>query len=152
MNCLNRICVLSKVKEKYTFEKKIGSGSFGKVYLGTRLTNEKKYAIKTINKKGLLSDIKNIECLLKEIELMRLLKHPNIVKLYEVYESSTHIYLVLEYIEGENLLLHLRSKGTYSEKDAAHIVMQALDILDYCHSKNVIHRDIKPENLMISYS
>lgn len=90
--------------------------------------------------------------MVREIELLRLLNHPGIVKLYEVYESNSHIYLIMEYIKGGDLLHHLKNKGIYSEKDASFLIMQALEVLNYCHSRNIIHRDLKPENLMVEYS
>jgi len=127
----------------------LGEGSFGKVYLGTNKRNDKQVAIKSLGKAKLCKKFRDIKCLVREIELLRLLNHPGIVKLYEVYESASHIYLIMEYIKGGDLLHHLKTKFIYSEKDAAYLIMQALEVLNYCHSRNIIHRDLKPENLMV---
>ena len=148
---LKNISILSNIKAIYRIESKLGKGSFGKVYLATMKINGKKYAIKSINKKILYKKPKNVLCLAREIKIMRLLNHPNIVKLYEVYESQEHVCLVMEYVEGGDLMMHLKNKGTYSEKDTSLFIMQILQILDYCHSLNIVHRDLKPENLMITY-
>jgi len=148
---LKRISILSDVRVVYNFDKKLGEGSFGKVYLGIKKKDKKEVAIKIIEKARICQKYRDIKCLVKEIELLRLLNHPGIVKLYEVYEGEKHIYLIMEYIKGGNLLSHLKEIKTYTEKDAAFLITQALEVLDYCSSKNIIHRDLKPENLMVEY-
>ena len=92
---------------------------------------------------------RNMDCLIKEIDIMRVVDHPNIIKLYEVYESDRYIHLVLEYLKGGDLLEKIQNKGVYSEKDASFVTFCALQVLDYCHSRNIVHRDLKPENLII---
>ena len=148
---LKSVCVLPNLKSKYILGEKIGCGSFGKVYIGKRIVDDKLFAIKSINKSNLCKVYRNVRCLMKEIQIMRFLNHPNIVKLHEVYETNIHIHLVMEYIEGKNLFQHLQRKTSYNEKDASLIIMQVLIGLDYFHSKGIIHRDIKPDNLMIGY-
>eukprot|EP00826_Nyctotherus_ovalis_P042322 TRINITY_DN4335_c0_g1_i1.p3 TRINITY_DN4335_c0_g1~~TRINITY_DN4335_c0_g1_i1.p3 ORF type:complete len:157 (-),score=40.06 TRINITY_DN4335_c0_g1_i1:1230-1700(-) len=93
-----------------------------------------------------------MRCFIEEIKVLRLLNHPNIVKLYEIYETSSYVHLVMEYIEGEDLFTHLEKKERYSEKDASVIVKQLLNVLKYCHALDIIHRDVKPENIMIQNS
>lgn len=146
---MKKIGVLGNVKEMYNINELLGKGSFGKVYLGARKKDGKEVAIKSIDKTRICRKYRDVKCLVREIELLRTLSHPGIVKLYEVHESTHHIYLIIEYIKGGDLLYHLKRKGTYSEKDASVLVLQALEVLDYCHSHNVIHRDLKPENLMV---
>ena len=146
---LEKVCILERIEDDYTFDEIIGQGSFAKVYLSSRKDDNKKFAIKAIRKSLLLSQSDNMECVIMEINVLRRLDHPNIVKLYKVYESEHHIYLVMEYVQGGDLLGYFRRKGTYSEKDASLVVLKVLEVLDYCHSRNVIHRDLKPENLML---
>lgn len=85
----------------------------------------------------------------KELNILRRTNHPNIVKLYQVYESEFYIHLVEEYLPGGDLLTHIQNKGAYSEKDASIVIKCILDALEYCHARNIIHRDLKPENLIV---
>lgn len=149
---LSRVAVLVNVRGKYEVGKKLGKGNFGKVSLGVRRSDGKKFAIKSINKTKLRRKERSVRNLINEINVLRLMDHPKIMKLYEVYESEEHIHLVTEYIQNENLLFHLRARGSYSEKDASQLVTQALEILAYCHSLGVVHRDLKPDNFMINFS
>lgn len=87
--------------------------------------------------------------LLNEISIMRKLKHPNLLHLYEVYESSEYIYLVLESLEGGELMSHILEKGIYDEYSISLLLKKILEALEYMHSKKIIHRDIKPENLLL---
>ena len=84
----------------------------------------------------------------KEIEILRMMDHPNVIKLYEVYEDSRRYYLVSELLTGGELFDRISRKKTFSECDAALIMKQILGGISYCHSKNIVHRDIKPQNLL----
>jgi len=146
---LKKVCVLCHLKRKYNLGELLGKGTFAKVYLATKIKNKTQFAVKSIKKKLLFKTANNMDCLIKGIRVLRYLNHPNIIKLYEIYESANHVHLVMEYIKGEDLFSHLKLKGVYSEKDSSLLIMQVLEVLNYCHSLNVIHRDLKPENLMI---
>ena len=78
--------------------------------------------------------------------------HPNIIKLYEVYESERSLYLVMEECKGgelfDRIIKHIEDKKMYSERDAAKIFEQVMSCIAYCHNKNICHRDLKPENLL----
>ena len=80
---------------------------------------------------------------------MRILDHPNIITLYEIYEGDYHIYLVCELLKGGELFERIIKNGHYSEKDACLIIAQLLTALEYIHMKGIMHRDIKPENLIL---
>lgn len=80
---------------------------------------------------------------------MRRLTHENIIKLHEVHESETHIYLVLELLKGGELFERIVKKGFYTEKNAAILMQKLLSALEYIHAKGIMHRDIKPENLIL---
>lgn len=80
---------------------------------------------------------------------MRELNHPNIIRLFEVYEGKDHIHLVLEYLRGGEIFSKLLEKGTYSEADAAKLMRKLMEAVNFCHSKGIIHRDLKLENLIL---
>ena len=80
---------------------------------------------------------------------MRVLDHPKVIKLYEVYENEAFIHLVMEYLGGGELFQQLQTRGAYSESDAATVMRCVLEALDYCHKRHIIHRDLKPENLIL---
>ncbi len=98
-----------------------------------------------------MGNIKTARTLQKEIEIMRRLDHPRIIKLYEVYENEACIHLVLEYMDGGELFHLLQTRGVYCEEDAVMAMRCILEALCYCHQRHVIHRDLKPENLILAY-
>ena len=135
--------------DKFSFDSLLGRGSFARVHLATKRKSKKRFAIKTMKKDMLFQKGRNLDCVIKEIEVQRMLDHPNVIKLYEVYESDLYLHLVLEYIKGGDLLGYINNKGTYNEKDASLLAFKILTVLEYCHELNIIHRDLKLENLMI---
>ena len=84
-----------------------------------------------------------------EIDILKNLTHPNILRLFEVFEDVKNIYLVTEYCDGGELFDEIITRKSFSEKDAAQIIKQVLSAIAYCHSQNVCHRDLKPENILI---
>jgi serine/threonine protein kinase len=85
----------------------------------------------------------------REITLMKLIQHPNVVQLYDVYESATELYLVLEYVEGGELFDYLVSRTRLPENEALVFFQQIIAGIDYCHQHLISHRDLKPENLLL---
>jgi serine/threonine protein kinase len=128
----------------------VGEGSFSKVYLGVRYKDKEERAIKVIKKEKISKSVKGRKALMKEIEIMRKVNHPRIVKLYEVYENDISIFLVLEYLKGGELLQFMRNKGLLTEKDASMVIKSTLEALEYCHRLKIVHRDLKPENLILT--
>ncbi len=152
---LRKVCTLKAIMSKYDLNphsKLLGKGSFAQVHQTARKKDGKQFAVKTVKKERLLENDRNMRCFFKEIDILRRLNHPNIIKFYELYESELYIHVVLEYLPGGDVLLHLQNKGVYSEKDASLVTRRILEALDYCHSRGIIHRDLKPENLIIVYS
>jgi len=133
------------VETFYKFGKEIGKGGFSVVYKATERATGKKYAIKRIQKD---EEGVDIELLKREIYIMKKVDHPNILKLFEVYEDEDYFFLVLELVEGLELFDKIVDRGNYSEKDAANIVKQILEAVKYLHDEDIVHRDLKPENLL----
>lgn len=133
------------VEEFYKFGKEIGKGGFSVVYKATERATGKKFAIKRIQKD---EEGVDIELLKREIYIMKKVDHPNILKLYEVFEDDDYFFLVLELVEGLELFDKIVDRGNYSEKDAANIVRQILEAVKYLHDEGIVHRDLKPENLL----
>lgn len=133
--------------QRYELGKLLGQGTFAKVYHARDLKTGTGVAIKVIDKDrvfkaGMTDQIK------REISVMGLVKHPNIVELYEVMASKTKIYFVLEYVRGGELFNKV-SKGRLKEDEARKYFQQLIRAVDFCHSRGVYHRDLKPENLLL---
>ncbi|KAE8697847.1 CBL-interacting serine/threonine-protein kinase 10 [Hibiscus syriacus] len=135
------------VMEKFELGRLLGQGTFAKVYYARNTKTGQSCAIKIIDKEkimkgGLIDQIK------REISVMRLVKHPNVVRLYEVMASKSKIYFVMEYVKGGELFGKV-AKGKLREDDARLYFQQLIAAVDYCHSRGVYHRDLKPENLLV---
>eukprot|EP00386_Alphamonas_edax_P013436 GDKI01041499.1.p1 GENE.GDKI01041499.1~~GDKI01041499.1.p1 ORF type:complete len:517 (+),score=140.52 GDKI01041499.1:243-1793(+) len=134
-----------KLKDLYDVEsKKLGQGTYGSVSKGTNKSTRQVRAIKTISKEK----VKNIDRFRQEIAIMKLLDHPNIIKLFETFEDHRNIYLVMELCTGGELFDRIIEKVHFTEKDAARLMKQILSAIFYCHSNNIMHRDLKPENFL----
>lgn len=131
----------------YQIVKTLGEGSFGKVKLAYHVTTGQKVALKIINKKVLAkSDMQGrIE---REISYLRLLRHPHIIKLYDVIKSKDDIIMVIEYA-GNELFDYIVQRDKMSEKEARRFFQQIISAVEYCHRHKIVHRDLKPENLLL---
>ncbi|QHO41195.1 CBL-interacting serine/threonine-protein kinase [Arachis hypogaea] len=85
----------------------------------------------------------------REISTMKLIRHPNVIRMYEVMASKTKIYIVLEFVTGGELFDKIASSGRLKEEEARRYFQQLICAVDYCHSRGVCHRDLKPENLLL---
>jgi len=146
---LRRVCVSNDILNHYKFGGLLGKGSFSHVYKAVNLESKEEYAIKRIDKKHVSKNLVSLLSLEEEIKIMRMLDHPNIIKLYEVYEDEQYIYMIEEYLRGGELLKEIKERGVYSEKETAILMKKLLETLAYCHEKNVIHLDLKLENLIL---
>ena len=131
----------------YIFQKTLGEGNFAKVKLAKHKLTSLEVAIKMIDKTQL--DEKKLGKLYREVRIMKMLHHPNIVKLYEVIETKSSVFLVMEYASGGELYDYLVVHGRLKEKEARVKFNQILGAVNYCHKKRVIHRDLKAENLLL---
>ena len=137
-----------KINEKYKVLKKLGGGAYGSVYKAKNNFLNIFVAIKKI-KKIKENESEDLNIKKNEIDILKKLSHPNIVKIYEFYSSKNHYHLITEYCKYGELFSYMRN--SFSEKQLAIIFYQIISGLWYLHDNNIIHRDIKPENIMISY-
>ncbi|KAH0794823.1 CAMK family protein kinase [Histomonas meleagridis] len=137
----------------YLLVKKIGSGSFSKVYLSIDRETQKTYAVKRIKLKTLIKTPDGVNQLDREINLMRNLEHKNILKLYDVFISKDRkvAFLVLEHADKGSILSLLR-KGALTVNSIRSIMKQVASALSYMHSKGYVHQDIKPANVLMNSS
>ncbi|CAL4098930.1 unnamed protein product, partial [Meganyctiphanes norvegica] len=131
----------------YIFEKTIGKGNFAIVKLATHTHTKSKVAVKIIDKEKI--DPVNLLKIKREIEILKKLRHPYIIRLYQVMQSQTKIYLVTEYAQSGELFDFLAQNGKMSEQKARGKFMQIIAALRYCHSRGIVHRDLKAENLLL---
>ncbi|XP_044251523.1 serine/threonine-protein kinase MARK2 [Drosophila takahashii] len=131
----------------YKIIKTLGKGNFAKVKLAIHMPTGREVAIKVIDKTTLNASAR--QKLYREVKIMKLLNHPNIVRLFQVIESERTLYLVMEYASRGELFDHLVKNGRMRERDARVIFRQLVSAIQYCHGKSVVHRDLKAENLLL---
>ena len=132
-----------QITQYYEVLKKIGEGASAKVYKVKEKSSGEIKAMKQVEKSK-LPDIKYFET---EIKILSLLDHPNIVRLFEVFEDDKNFYLIMELCHGGNLLSRMKN-NKYKEKAAAVLMEQIVSAVAYCHEKGICHRDLKPENVL----
>ncbi|XP_052125830.1 serine/threonine-protein kinase MARK2-like isoform X6 [Frankliniella occidentalis] len=132
---------------KYRLLKTIGKGNFAKVKLAKHIPTGKEVAIKIIDKTQLNPG--SLQKLFREVRIMKMLDHPNIVKLFQVIETEKTLYLVMEYASGGEVFDYLVLHGRMKEKEARAKFRQIVSAVQYCHQKKIIHRDLKAENLLL---
>eukprot|EP00127_Corallochytrium_limacisporum_P004237 Clim_evm182s157 gene=Clim_evmTU182s157 len=130
----------------YRLEKTLGRGNFAKVKLAKHILTGQQVAVKIIDKTALSQT--SLGKLFREVRIMKMLNHPNIIKLYEVIDTTRTLYLVLEYASGGEVFDYLVTHGKMKEREAREKFRQILCAVDYCHRNHVIHRDLKAENLL----
>ncbi|XP_078516660.1 serine/threonine-protein kinase MARK2 isoform X16 [Lissotriton helveticus] len=131
----------------YRLLKTIGKGNFAKVKLARHVLTNKEVAVKIIDKTQLNSS--SLQKLFREVRIMKVLNHPNIVKLFEVIETEKTLYLVMEYASGGEVFDYLVAHGRMKEKEARAKFRQIVSAVQYCHQKLIVHRDLKAENLLL---
>ena len=141
---------LTDIRNVYKFEPKvIGNGVFGTVRCAVLLKNpSKKFAVKTIFKENIQQ---NLHLFKRELEILKTLDHPNIVKFYETYQDEKFFHFVMEFCSGGELLERIADTGFLSEKEAAVIMKKVFSAVKYLHEHSIVHRDLKPENFLFSH-
>ncbi|XP_062303529.1 serine/threonine-protein kinase SIK1-like isoform X2 [Osmerus eperlanus] len=131
----------------YEIIRTLGKGNFAIVKLACHKVTKTQVAIKIIDKTTL--DPSDLEKIYREVQLMKLMNHPHIIKLYQVMESKDMLYMVMEYAKNGEMFDYLASSGRLSEGEARRKFWQILTAVDYCHKNHIVHRDLKAENLLL---
>lgn len=126
----------------------LGKGSFGKVKLAEHEKTGHKVAVKILNRQKIKTSQMDKK-IRREINILKLFRHPHIIRLYEVIETRSDIFLVMEYVEGGELFDYIVSKGRLSEDESRKFFQQIISGIEYCHKFRVVHRDLKPENVLL---
>ncbi|VEU41178.1 unnamed protein product [Pseudo-nitzschia multistriata] len=133
---------------QFILGKNLGIGAFGKVKLATHVVTGHKVAVKILNK-AKIKQLGMEEKVQREINILHLCTHPHIIRLYEVIDTPTDIFLVNEYVSGGELFDYIVSKGRLSADEARNFFHQIISGVEYCHFQKIVHRDLKPENLLL---
>ena len=133
----------------YKIGQEIGSGAFGKVVLGKHILTGEKVAIKILDKIILNQTPEDYELVKQEISILKLVKHRYIVQLYEILQTAQHIFIIMEYCEGKEIMDYILTKNHLSESESLKYFQQLINTLFYLHSQNIAHRDIKIDNMLL---
>mmetsp|Transcript_16290 Transcript_16290/g.22954 ORF Transcript_16290/g.22954 Transcript_16290/m.22954 type:complete len:688 (-) Transcript_16290:185-2248(-) len=133
---------------QFILGKNLGIGAFGKVKLATHAVTGHQVAVKILNK-AKIKQLGMEEKVQREINILHLCTHPHIIRLYEVVDTPTDIFLVNEYVSGGELFDFIVSKGRLSADEARNFFHQIVSGIEYCHFQKIVHRDLKPENLLL---
>ncbi|MCQ2816192.1 MAG: protein kinase [archaeon] len=141
-------CIKKNPKEDYDIVKELGEGGYGKVF---KVKSKSTGLIRAMKKISKIEGQENIETdILNEIEALKKIDHPNIVKIFEYYMDSEGYYLITEFCSGGELFEIIEQKKKLEENIIANIMYQIFNAVNYCHSTiNIVHRDLKPENILI---
>ncbi|XP_029880864.1 SNF-related serine/threonine-protein kinase-like isoform X4 [Aquila chrysaetos chrysaetos] len=140
-------CGEGKIAGLYDLERTLGKGHFAVVKLARHVFTGQRVAVKVIDKSKLAGEAAGQ--LLQEVRCMKLVQHPNVVRLYEVIDTHAKLYLILELGDGGDMFDHImRHEGGLAETRAKHYFAQIVHAISYCHKLHVVHRDLKPENVV----
>ena len=143
----NKVMHEGKIAGLYDLEDTIGRGHFAVVKLARHVFTGEKVAVKVIDKTK-LDDVSRSH-LFQEVRCMKLVQHPNVVRLYEVIDTQTKLYLILELGDGGDMYDHImKHSGGLNEEIAKRYFRQIVEAISYCHKLHVVHRDLKPENVV----
>ncbi|XP_029429395.1 NUAK family SNF1-like kinase 2 [Rhinatrema bivittatum] len=135
------------LKHRYEFLETLGKGTYGKVKRA-RERSGRLVAIKSI-RKDRIKDEEDLVHIRREIEVMSSLSHPHIISIYEVFENSSKIVIVMEYASGGDLYDYISERQRLTEQEARHVFRQIVSAMYYCHKNGIVHRDLKLENILL---
>jgi len=133
---------------QYQLGKTLGIGAFGKVKLAHHIITGQKVAAKILNK-GKIKHMEMAEKVRREINILKMCTHPHIIRLYEVIDTPTDIFVIMEFVSGGELFDYIVSRGRLPPDEARHFFHQIISGIEYCHYHKIVHRDLKPENLLL---
>uniref|UniRef100_A0A182RTH5 non-specific serine/threonine protein kinase n=1 Tax=Anopheles funestus TaxID=62324 RepID=A0A182RTH5_ANOFN len=135
----------------YSLGATLGTGSFGKVKIGEHQVTKHKVAVKILNRQKIKS-LDVVGKIRREIQNLKLFRHPHIIKLYQVISTPTDIFMIMEYVSGGELFDYIVKNGKLQESEARRFFQQIISGVDYCHRHMIVHRDLKPENLLLDHN
>jgi serine/threonine protein kinase len=147
---LGKICVLTGFVNEFELIESIGEGSSAKIWLAKCLEDKQLYAVKLYSKDKLSISALVLEQLRSEVEALRLIKHPNVLKMYSVFDLPDDVGIVMEYFPCGTLARRLRTRRVFSEANACKLVGTLLETIESIHSQGVVHRDLKLENILMA--
>ncbi|OLY80522.1 RAC-beta serine/threonine-protein kinase A [Smittium mucronatum] len=136
--------------DNFQVMKLIGTGGYGKVYLVKNKKTKRHYAMKALHKANILLHERQINFAKTERLILELVKHPFIVSLYYAFQSKSRLYLIMDYVNGEELFFHMSKERIFSEHQASFYSAEIVMALSHLHSLGIIYRDLKPENILLS--
>jgi 5'-AMP-activated protein kinase catalytic alpha subunit len=140
-----------KIIGGYSLDQPIGEGTFGKVRLATHVLTGEQVAVKVLEKDR-ISDVSDVERVAREIHILKIIRHPNLIQLYEIVETNRQLYIFTEYATGGELYEYIVSNKRIKEPEACRFFQQVISGVEYIHKLKVVHRDLKPENLLLDYA
>jgi len=133
---------------QYRLGKTLGIGAFGKVKLAHHVITGQKVAVKILNR-GKIKHMEMAEKVRREINILKMCTHPHIIRLYEVIDTPSDIFVIMEFVSGGELFDYIVSRGRLPPDEARHFFHQIISGIEYCHYHRIVHRDLKPENLLL---
>ena len=137
-----------KTIDEYLIKETIGKGTFSTVKLGEHIKTKKKVAIKILNKAKIKAN-EDLIRIKREIKILQMMNHPNIIKTYKIIENDKNYFIIMEYCQGGELFNYIVDKEKLDEDEASMFFYQLINALEYIHSLGIAHRDLKPENLLL---
>ncbi|PRP87212.1 MAP/microtubule affinity-regulating kinase 3-like [Planoprotostelium fungivorum] len=141
--------IMEDTIEGYEMLKTVGKGSFCKVRQAIHTKTGEKVAIKCVEKQGNAEGDSTAQMIERELSIMKLLRHPNIITLYQVMETEDYIYIIMEYASNGEIMEYINTHGPLSEAQTKKFFFQLADAVHYMHSQNACHRDLKAANLLL---
>lgn len=149
LKLIRRATGYQSLTDIYDVKEKLGNGKFGLVRLGIHKENYRRVAVKIMSKKDMSTQ--DQELVKTEIDILKIGQHPNIIRLYDIFENNDYIYIIMEYCSGGDLFSYIEKRGfRLAESRAAQIVHKLATAVFYLHSYGIAHRDLKPENILMT--